>query len=263
MVGDVAEPTAALSTLPVAAAPSAAPPTAAAPPTPVGDVSLRWSDVGLFVACYVTLVGVWFALGELITHSTAVTSRDRSIAEWFVDQRTPTLDPWSEIASGLADTLVKIVATAVLALLMWLAWRRWREPLMLVVPLLLEASVFITVTYLVGRSRPDVVRLEGSPVGSSFPSGHVAAATVYGALVVVVFWHTRHRWARALVVVVLAVIPVLVGLGRMYRGMHFLTDVIAGVLLGIASIALSWWIIDRAMKRGQATHATAAPSSGT
>jgi undecaprenyl-diphosphatase len=262
MVGDVGKP---MATLPPVSADRPAVRTSATQAPSQGapveqDVSLRWSDVGLFVASYLALVAVWFAVGELLVRTPAITSRDQSVADWFVEQRTSTLDPWSEIASGLADTLVKVVATAVLAFGMWLAWRRWREALMMVLPLALEASVFITVTYLVGRPRPDVVRLEESPVGSSFPSGHVAAAAAYGALVVVVFWHTRHRWARALVLVAIALIPVLVAVGRLYRGMHFLSDVVAGVLLGLASIAVSWWIIRRATNRTEVPH-EAPPSS--
>jgi membrane-associated phospholipid phosphatase len=35
----------------------------------------------------------------------------------------------------------------------------------------------------------------------------------------------------------------------MYRGMHFLTDVVAGALLGLASVALCWWMIRRAVRR--------------
>ena len=92
------------------------------------------------------------------------------------------LDIATKWGSGLADTFVKIGVTALLAIVMRLAWKRWREPLMMVVPLVLEASAFITVTYLIARPRPDD-RLESSPVNSSFPSGHVAAAAAYSALV--------------------------------------------------------------------------------
>ena len=153
--------------------------------------------------------------------------------------------------------MVKIAVTAVLAIVMKLVWKRWREPLMMVVPLVLEASAFITVTYIVSRPRPDVERLESSPVDSSFPSGHVAAATAYGALVVIVFWHVRNRIARAAVVVLSIAIPVIVGWARMYRGMHHLTDVIAGFLLGIASVAMSWWMIHRAVVRTEMAEGSA------
>ena len=174
------------------------------------DVSLRWSDLGLLLGCYVGLVAVWFTLGKIVVNSSAITSLDQRVADWFVDQRTADLDIASEWGSGLADTMVKIAVTALLAIGMWLAWKRWREPLMMVVPLVLEASAFITVTYLIARPRPDD-QLESSPVNSSFPSGHVAAAAAYSALVIIVFWHTRKVWARALVVIVSIAVPVAVG----------------------------------------------------
>ncbi len=212
------------------------------------EVTLRWSDLGLFLGCYAALVAVWFTLGKIVVNSSAITELDQSVANWFVDQRTPDLDIASEWGSGLADTFVKIGVTALLAIAMRLAWRRWREPLMMVVPLVLEAAAFITVTYLIDRPRPED-GLESSPVKSSFPSGHVAAAAAYGALVIIVFWHTRKIWIRALVIIVSVVVPVVVALSRMYRGMHFLSDVVGGAALGVAAVALSWWMIRRAVHR--------------
>lgn len=219
------------------------------------DVTLRWSDLGLFLACYAAMVAVWVGIGEFITHSTSIQARDQSVAEWFVDTRTATLDSLSALGSNLAATMVKIAVTAVLAIIMRLVWKRWREPLMMVVPLVLEASVFITVTYLVSRPRPDVERLESSPVDSSFPSGHVAAAAAYGALIIIVFWHVRNRVARALVIALCVAVPLIVGWARMYRGMHHLTDVLAGLVLGIVSVVVSWWMIHRAIERTRSSQA--------
>lgn len=105
-------------------------------------------------------------------------------------------------------------------------------------PLIFEATAFIITTFIVKRPRPDVERLLDSPVNSSFPSGHVAAATVYAALGFIVLWHTRRMWVRALAVVIVVVAPVLVAWARMYQGMHFLTDVIAGMVLGVASVVI-------------------------
>ncbi|MET0910656.1 MAG: phosphatase PAP2 family protein [Ilumatobacteraceae bacterium] len=224
------------------------------------DVSLRWSDLGMFLACYAGLVAVWFAIGKIVVGSSSINSLDQRVADWFVEQRTADLDLASEWGSGLADTFVKIGVTALIAIAMWLAWKRWREPLMMVVPLVLEASAFITVTYLIARPRPDD-QLESSPVNSSFPSGHVAAAAAYSALVIIVFWHTRKVWARALVIVVSVAIPVVVALSRMYRGMHFLSDVIGGAALGVASVALSWWLIHRAIARNEPTTDVLPPPS--
>jgi membrane-associated phospholipid phosphatase len=222
---------------------------------PLTDMSYRRSDLGLLFAGYLVLVTVWVMAGMVVTESPTVVDRDRSVAQWLVERRTPALDTWSLIGSWMAESVVKVVATALLAFLMWRAWKRWREPVMMVVPLVVEAAAFITVTHLVKRPRPDVGQLDTSPVGSSFPSGHVGAAAAYGAVVVIVYWHTRNRWARGTAVVVTAAIPVIVGLARMYRGMHYLSDVIAGLLLGVASVAVAWWFVDRAVRR--AAHETA------
>jgi undecaprenyl-diphosphatase len=49
-----------------------------------------------------------------------------------------------------------------------------------------------------------------------------------------------------------ALIPIVVALSRMYRGMHFLSDVVAGVLLGAASLWVTWrilWAAERARRR--------------
>jgi undecaprenyl-diphosphatase len=167
-----------------------------------------------------------------------------------VRQRTTVLNDWTSVGSALASTEVKVILTAVAALTMWLVWRRWTEPMMLVLPLVLEASVFITVTWLVRRPRPDVPRLEGSPVDSSFPSGHVAAAAVYGALAVVVAWHTRKIWIRVVVGAVTALVVLAVALSRMYRGMHAFTDVVAGAVLGFVAVVLAWWMVRELMRRG-------------
>ena len=191
------------------------------------------------LVAYVLLTACWVGLGFLVTGplaGTAVIDADRDVATWFVEQRTPTLDDWSHVGGMLADTLVKIIVTAIIAGIMLLVWRSWREPFIVAAALVLEASVFITTTWIVGRPRPDVERLDTSPVGSSFPSGHVAAAVAYGAIAVVVFQRVRNRVVRVVVVVVVVAVPVIVAWARMYRGMHYLTDVIAGALLGAASV---------------------------
>lgn len=198
---------------------------------------------------YAVFTGAWFGVGWLLTHplkDSAITRNDQAISEWFVKQRTPGLNSLSFVGSMLADTVVKIVVTAVLAIVMLIVWKRWLEPLMLVVSLILEALTFITVTTLVGRPRPDVPHLDTSPVGSSYPSGHTGAAVAYSAIVVVIFWHTRRRWIRALAVTVAAILPVCVALSRLYRGMHFFTDVIFGALLGGASVLATAVVLRRA-----------------
>jgi undecaprenyl-diphosphatase len=197
---------------------------------------------------YVALVVATASIGLLLKgplDGSALVRFDRRVAAWFAERRTPRLDTTTMWGSDVADTFIKIAVTAALALVLLLVLRRWLEPLVLVVSLALEAAVFITVTWIVQRPRPDVERLEGSPVDSGFPSGHTAAAAAYAAFAVVVFWHTYRRSARLVVAGLSIAVTVVVGVARMYRGMHYLTDVLVGVALGAAAVAVAAVVLSR------------------
>jgi membrane-associated phospholipid phosphatase len=197
----------------------------------------QWAELGValvvITACF-TLVG-WLLTDVFAPNP--VTRLDGNVADRLVDSRTPSRTDLAEWGAMLADTTVKIIASILLAALTLALWRRWHEAVLIAVSLTLEATAFVIASFIVGRPRPDVPRLLDSPVNSSFPSGHVAAATVYGAIVVIVFWHTRSLIARAVVVLVFTAIPVVVAWARMYQGMHYLSDVVAGALLGLVTLA--------------------------
>lgn len=224
--------------------------TAAVPASRARTWPLERRDAVVLGGWFVGVVAVWWTIGALLTgplEDSGLVRWDESVSQWFADGRTPTLDDLSTAGALLADTFVKIGVTAVVVIAVYVAWRSWRDVLMIVLPLVLEASSFIIVTWLVGRPRPDVPRLEESPVDSSWPSGHTAAATAYAAMVVVVWWHVDNRAVRIATVVVAIAVPLIVGWSRTYAGMHHVTDVIAGAVLGAVWVAVVWRLLhDRA-----------------
>jgi membrane-associated phospholipid phosphatase len=91
----------------------------------------------------------------------------------------------------------------------------------------------------VNRPRPDVLHLDDAPPTSSFPSGHTAAAVAfYGCLAVIVLRQLRPRWLALVVTALLCLVPFVVGISRLYRGMHHPTDVVFGALGGGLWLAL-------------------------
>jgi membrane-associated phospholipid phosphatase len=116
----------------------------------------------------------------------------------------------------------------------------WREVELVVVALTIEVSVFLLSTLAVDRPRPDVRRLDVSPPTSSYPSGHTAAAiALYVGLAIVVSSLTRSRVLRVIAWTLAFLLPVAVGLSRLYRAMHHPTDVLASVLLGAAALTIA------------------------
>lgn len=107
----------------------------------------------------------------------------------------------------MADTLVALVvaavaAVAVVALRWWLG--RWRESVIVVVAIVGELMIFLAITALVHRDRPPVVRLDGAPPTSSFPSGHTGAAVALYACVAVLLLRTVPHRPLARILAVLA-----------------------------------------------------------
>ncbi|MEZ5407498.1 MAG: phosphatase PAP2 family protein [Acidimicrobiales bacterium] len=207
---------------------------------------LSWRDLGLAVLYLFGVIAAGSLIGKVLvdwTAPNAVTDYDLRLARELVADRTSQLNDAAMIGSLLSSTVVKIIATLIIAAVMAVLWRRWHEPVFVIGTLLFEAGAFVAITHIVLRPRPPVEQLEGSSIGSSFPSGHVAAATVYAVVAMVVFWHTRSTVIRFVSAAVAVALPLIVGAARLYQGMHHLSDVVAGIVLGIVSILICQWIL--------------------
>lgn len=176
---------------------------------------------------------------------------DRQVLQWFVSLRDPALHGLMNLASRLGSTEVIVTVLAVAVPLVVAVTRWWRPALFLVVVMAGEVSLFLAVAGLVGRSRPDVSHLGPQlPSTASFPSGHVSAAVVmYGALALLLLAGTRDWRGRVGTGLALAA-SLLVAMARLYRGVHFPSDVLAGAVLGLAWLAVGWRVIRPVRARG-------------
>ena len=94
-----------------------------------------------------------------------------------------------------------------------------------------ELLIFLVITATVHRARPAVPQLDQAPPTSSFPSGHTGAAVaLYGCLAVILLVNAKPRWVAVSLALLGFAIPIFVAASRVYRGMHYLTDVMAGAL---------------------------------
>jgi membrane-associated phospholipid phosphatase len=196
-----------------------------------------WKMVAVLLAGgAVVLWGLISSIGLLLTHllgSGPVHSEDVGVDTWFAVRRTGLWNTVTSAVTGMAQTYTAIGVTVVVVLL--LRWRlgRWRESLVLVTVMAGELLVFLAVTVTVHRHRPPVTELDVAPPTSSFPSGHTAAAVaLYGCIAILLLLIYARRRVALAGAVVLWCIPVIVGLSRLYRGMHYPTDVLAGALTG-------------------------------
>ena len=130
------------------------------------------------------------------------------------------------------STIPMAVATAVTAAL--LLWRRHLRTAAWTIGVMVGASVTTTVFKLVlHRHRPTWTEPVQVLRSYSFPSGHASAiASAAGVAIVLAVLLLHRRWPRALVTVVAIALVILVGLDRVFLGVHNPSDVIAGYAVG-------------------------------
>jgi undecaprenyl-diphosphatase len=203
---------------------------------PVGLPSVAW-----LVAWGAVLLLVMIGLGTALAgEGGPLHELDTSLVKDLAAARTPALNTVTGVLTRLAETYTISVLAVVAFVGFRVAFHRWRESALVAAAVAGEVTIFLLTTLLVDRQRPPVPKLDDAPPTSSFPSGHMAAAVVmYGALAVVASGRVRSRPARIAITCAAVLIPLAVGAARVYRGMHYPTDVLGGALLGLAWLAIS------------------------
>ena len=210
---------------------------------------IRGRHLRLFAVAYLAMVVVGLSVGGAIRSSleqgtSSLARFDLSVSEWFLVRRTPALTSLSGIPSWYADTIQAIMLLIILSSVVYLWVRRWREPVAMVTGMGLEALVFLTVSLIVREARPPVPGLDAAPPTGSFPSGHVGGAcALYVGLALAVHSATDQRWLRALAWTAAVLLPLAVAVSRLYRGMHYFTDVTVGAILGTLCALIAWNIV--------------------
>lgn len=202
----------------------------------------------------VALVLVFVPFGlllEQVVDEGPLTRHDRAIAEELHDvvRDHPGVHGPLEVVSFLGKPIwFYILVGAVGAYLVWRGRRRLVG--FLVTTGLVGGLIDTAVKVLVSRPRPELEHPVATAFGQSFPSGHAFTSTaIYGALLLV-FLPVMSRRARIAGWVAYAVLVAAIAFSRLALGVHYLSDVLGGVVLGaawlIASVAaFSIWREER------------------
>ena len=144
--------------------------------------------------------------------------------------RTAWLTPIMQSISDLAYPVVLVVMLLVIE-----AFAPGRRPgLFAAVNLVLATLLNLLLKTLVQRPRPEGYRLVAES-GFSFPSGHsMVAMAFYGLLIWMVWRYEKDAFVRRLGIIGFGLVIVLVGLSRIYLGVHYASDVLAGFCASIA-----------------------------
>jgi undecaprenyl-diphosphatase len=205
-----------------------------------GSVTLPSRRVLLVVAAVAGLVFVLFGVlavlpWSALRHADALgPSAGYGLARHAAGVRVPGIVV-TDVGSSLVVDVVTVVAVVWLLLL-----RRLRFAMVVLVARAGELASGLVAKLVVGRERPDLLPRLTSASGDSFPSGHSAgSAAVYGAIALILVALGAARWVlSAAVVLVLAIAA-----SRVLLGVHYPTDVLGGMALGVAWMAIAFAVL--------------------
>jgi membrane-associated phospholipid phosphatase len=219
-----------------------------APPDPSAEIPERAAR-RFGVRAVLAVLGAFLVAGPLALIVVLVLTKSPGLRRF--DQRIeqsvhayvvgrPALEDALRVGSAVLHPRVMWLVVGVTAVTLWRRGLR-RHAVWAVVTIAVGASIDTPVKELIARARPVFANPVATAPGYSFPSGHALNTMVVGAGAVVLGWHaTRGRpWRRAALLTGAAALVLLTGFDRVGLGVHYVSDVVGGWLIGLAVVLAS------------------------
>jgi undecaprenyl-diphosphatase len=195
----------------------------------------------------VAVIGTW-AFTELAGHVSSGKTQafDDAVMHWVGLHQFPMLQAFMLEITALATTSVVTAIVVISGMFLWL--NKHKHSAILLGTAALGAIVLNNLLKLgFDRPRPTIFQWGTHAVSSSFPSGHaMSASVVYFTVAYLAARLQRKRAARVLTMMIAVAMVVSISLSRVYLGVHYPSDVLAGVTIGLAWAAFCMAILEAA-----------------
>ncbi len=202
-----------------------------------GHAKTFYGTVGIFLVAGVALAtaGAYaFAKLATVVRKGYTQQYDESILTWIHQHESPGLTTFMREVTYLGTGSVVMVVVGVAALFLWHTEHKHSARLLLASTL---GGIILnnTLKLIFHRERPTLFEWGTSVASSSFPSGHAMSATVvYGTVAYLVARLQKHHWSRTLTLGGAFTLILMICFTRLYLGVHYPSDVIGGIIVGLA-----------------------------
>ncbi|WP_019421136.1 phosphatase PAP2 family protein [Paenibacillus sp. OSY-SE] len=174
---------------------------------------------------------------------------DLNIAAFVQSFESPSLTKVMELFTSIGSTKYAIIIAVLTLVFLYFVLGHRMELIFLIAVLGGSAVMNQLLKMVIHRERPIVHRLI-EETGYSFPSGHAMGAIgLYGALAFLLWRHIASRPGRILLIVSSCVMIAMIGVSRVYLGVHYPSDIIGGLMASGFWLALMIWVFQWYMEQ--------------
>ena len=181
---------------------------------------------------FICLIGFLFILINVLNEN--IQKFDAFIYNVVISIKSDLVTNIFKVVTEFGDALVLIIIT----LLSFVILKNKKISASIAINLLIFPLLNILLKNIFKRPRPEGFKLIEEN-GFSFPSGHsMAAMAFYGLIIYFIFKNINNKKIRNISCILLSILIVLIGTSRIYLGVHYASDVIAGFLVSIAYLVV-------------------------
>ncbi|MEO7995998.1 MAG: phosphatase PAP2 family protein [Gemmatimonadaceae bacterium] len=205
-----------------------------------------WLVPALSAAAFLGVAWIARPLVERLVFSSTVAQWDTMVLEWFRAQSTPQLDRFF-YAFTLLGTPTAMIFYALGGVSFLMKRRQWSLIYCWDTVFIGTVALTISLKNMFHRGRPSGAERFLTSASFGFPSTHaVSAVACFGAIAYVLTKVAyTERDQRAIVIIVATLFILLMGISRLYLGVHYLSDVVTGFVVGGAWLAVCLWSLKR------------------
>ncbi|CAH0288520.1 hypothetical protein SRABI96_04192 [Peribacillus sp. Bi96] len=200
-----------------------------------------------FIISVFSLIGFSFMAFTISAHE--YLKFDREVISFVQGLESPLLTTIMKFFTSIGSTASLIILSLFILFFLYKVLKHRLELVLFCVVMVGSPLLNLMVKLFFQRARPDLHRLIDIG-GYSFPSGHAMNAfSLYGILTFLLWRHITARWGRILLILFSTMMILSIGISRIYLGVHYPSDIIAGYFAGGFWIAVSIWFFQKHQER--------------
>ena len=213
----------------------------------VNNMNLKFQVTRVFVFSLFSLM--FFSLVAILMRADKLVDFDQAVIGAFQAQEAPYITSVMKFFTEIGSTKIVVILCLFIIFFLYKVLHHRLELLLFIGVVVGSPILNLLLKEIFQRARPDLHRLIEIG-GYSFPSGHAMNAfTVYGILTFLLWRHIFNRSGRTMLLLFSSIFIIMIGVSRIYLGVHYPSDIIGGYFASGFWLATSIWFFQWYMER--------------